>query len=108
MKTYIVTGGAGFIGSDCVLGIRRVGEARIINLDLLTYAGDPINLESLESDPDYIFVQGDIRDRDLVKGILELHRPVRWSTSQLNPMWIALSMALKTSSRKMLWAPFIH
>ena len=75
MKTYIVTGGAGFIGSNFVLAVRRVGEARIINLDLLTYAGNPINLESLESDPDYIFVQGDIRDRDLVKGILEKHRP---------------------------------
>ena len=75
MKTYIVTGGAGFIGSNFVLAERRDGEARIINLDLLTYAGNPINLESLESDPDYIFVQGDIRDRDLVKGILEKHRP---------------------------------
>ena len=75
MKTYIVTGGAGFIGSSFVLSERRNGEARIINLDLLTYAGNPINLESLESDPDYIFVQGDIRDRDLVKGILEEHRP---------------------------------
>lgn len=75
MKTYIVTGGAGFIGSTFVLAERRNGEAWIINLDLLTYAGNPANLESLESDPDYIFVQGDIRDRDLVKGILEEHRP---------------------------------
>jgi dTDP-glucose 4,6-dehydratase len=75
MKTYVVTGGAGFIGSNFVLAEREHGETRVINLDLLTYAGNPVNLESLESDPDYIFVQADIRDRDLVKGILEEYRP---------------------------------
>jgi len=51
MRTYIVTGGAGFIGSNFVLAERTHGEARTINLDLLTYAGNPINLESLQDDP---------------------------------------------------------
>jgi dTDP-glucose 4,6-dehydratase len=65
MKTYLVTGGAGFIGSNFVLAERQRGEARIINLDRLTYAGNLMNLEPLRSDPDNIFVQGDI----------EKHRP---------------------------------
>jgi len=58
MKTFLVTGGAGFIGSNFVLKQRVQRHARIINLDLLTYAGNPKNLESLKGDPDYIFVKG--------------------------------------------------
>jgi len=75
MKTYLVTGGAGFIGSNFILAERSHGDARIINLDLLTYAGNLMNLESLQDDPDYIFVQGDIGDRGLVKDLLEKYRP---------------------------------
>ncbi|RLB22626.1 MAG: dTDP-glucose 4,6-dehydratase, partial [Deltaproteobacteria bacterium] len=75
MKTYLVTGGAGFIGSNFVLRQRRLGRARIINMDLLTYAGNLMNLESLREDPDYVFVLGDIGDRELVRDILEKYRP---------------------------------
>ena len=75
MKTFLVTGGAGFIGSNFILAERRRREARIVNLDLLTYAGNLMNLESLEHDPDYMFVQGDIGDRDTLRDVLEKHRP---------------------------------
>ncbi|OEU84092.1 MAG: hypothetical protein BA873_07940 [Desulfobulbaceae bacterium C00003063] len=75
MKTYLVAGGAGFIGSNFVLSERRRGEARIINLDLLIYAGNMMNLESPEDDPDHIFVQGDIGDRSLVQDLLDRYRP---------------------------------
>lgn len=52
MKTYLVTGGAGFIGSNFVLAERRRGGTRIVNLDLLTYAGNLMNLEFPQDDPD--------------------------------------------------------
>ena len=63
-KTILVTGGAGFIGSNFVR-CERLRNNRIINLDILTYAGNLLNLEQLNGDPDHIFIQGDIRDRDL-------------------------------------------
>ena len=75
VKTYLVTGGAGFIGSNFVLFERTVGDSRIVNLDLLTYAGNLMNLESLLGDPDHIFVKGDIGDRKLVRNILVKYRP---------------------------------
>ncbi len=50
-RTYLVTGGAGFIGSSFVLIQRKKKLARIINLDMLTYAGNPKNLEALSDDP---------------------------------------------------------
>ena len=73
-KTILVTGGAGFIGSNFVLRERMRGE-RIVNLDLLTYAGNLLNLEQLNGDPEHIFIQGDIRDRELVRRILDGYRP---------------------------------
>jgi dTDP-glucose 4,6-dehydratase len=75
VKTYLVTGGAGFIGSNFILCERDKGGARIVNLDLLTYAGNPLNLESLDGDPDYVFVRGDIGNRGLVRKILEKQGP---------------------------------
>ncbi len=75
VKTYLVTGGAGFIGSNFVLMARRKKNARIINLDLMTYAGNLMNLEPLMGDGDHIFVEGDIGNRDLVRGILEQYHP---------------------------------
>ena len=75
MKTYVVTGGAGFIGSNFVLAEREHGGAKLINLDLLTYAGNLMNLQGLKDDPDYVFVKGDIVDRNLVRDLLDKYRP---------------------------------
>lgn len=75
MPTYLVTGGAGFIGSWFVTGMRERGAARIVNLDALTYAGNPDNLASLADDPDYIFAHGSINDDALVAGLLAKHQP---------------------------------
>lgn len=71
----LVTGGAGFIGSNFVLDwIEKCGTA-IINLDKLTYAGNRYNLESVERDERHIFVQGDICNAECVAGVLHAHRP---------------------------------
>lgn len=75
METHLVTGGAGFIGSNFVLAQRQGAEARVVNLDLLTYAANPAHLEALAQDDGYIFIRGDIGDRALVARILETHRP---------------------------------
>jgi len=75
MKTLLVTGGAGFIGSNFILAERRRGEARILNLDFLTYAGNLMNLESLKHDSGYIFIKGSIGDRGMVHDLLEKYRP---------------------------------
>ncbi len=71
----LVTGGAGFIGANFVLDWRARVGAPVVNLDKLTYAGNLENLDSLKNDPDYLFVQGDIGDRVLLKQLLEEHRP---------------------------------
>ncbi|HXM81146.1 MAG TPA: dTDP-glucose 4,6-dehydratase [Burkholderiales bacterium] len=71
----LVTGGAGFIGSNFVLStIAETGES-IVNLDKLTYAGNLSNLDSLRGDPRHVFVQGDICDRDAVRHALLKHKP---------------------------------
>ena len=66
MKTLLVTGGAGFIGGNFVLGLLAEGGVRVVNLDKLTYAGNLDTLASLRGNADHIFVQGDIGDRALV------------------------------------------
>ena len=71
----LVTGGAGFIGSNFVLSMVSRGLARVVNLDKLTYAGSLDNLSSLDGNPDHVFVHGDIGDRPLVTRLLEEHRP---------------------------------
>ena len=71
----LVTGGAGFIGSNFVLDWFRHETAQVVTLDKLTYAGNLRNLESLAADPRHTFIQGDICDPDLVGDILESHRP---------------------------------
>ena len=75
MKTHLITGGAGFIGSNLVPAERMGAGARIINLDLLTYAGNLMNLEQLKDDPDHVFVHGDFGDRALVRDLLDKYRP---------------------------------
>jgi dTDP-glucose 4,6-dehydratase len=71
MRRLLVTGGAGFIGSNFVrYWIGQHPDDRVINLDLLTYAGNLENLTDIESAPAYRFVRGDITDRVLVEQLL--------------------------------------
>lgn len=71
----IVTGGAGFIGSNFANAWVKLGLGKLINLDKLTYAGNLANLAEIEQHPDHIFVQGDIGDNELVRSLLKQHRP---------------------------------
>jgi len=74
MKTYLVTGGAGFIGSNFVLMmLKKYDDIKLINLDKLTYAGNLENLKSIEGDPRHIFVQGDICDGELLAKLFAEH-----------------------------------
>ncbi|NIK33494.1 dTDP-glucose 4,6-dehydratase [Xanthomonas arboricola] len=74
MATWLVTGGAGFIGGNFVLEAVARG-IRVINLDALTYAGNLNTLASLESNADHVFVKGDIGDGALVTRLLQEHQP---------------------------------
>lgn len=69
----LVTGGAGFIGSNFVRYMLDKYDHKIINLDLLTYAGNLENLKDIENHPNYTFVKGDICDRELVDDIFREH-----------------------------------
>ena len=72
----LVTGGAGFIGSNFVLSHLRDAAARpIVNLDALTYAGNRGNLVSVDHDPRHVFVHGDVLDASLLQQIFALYRP---------------------------------
>ena len=71
----LVTGGAGFIGSNFVLDWIATEQTPVVNLDKLTYAGNLANLAALKDDPRHIFVKGDICDRALVARLLAQHRP---------------------------------
>ncbi len=71
----LVTGGAGFIGSNFVLRWIASERARILNLDKLTYAGNLNNLRTVEADPRYRFEQGDIVDRDSLRDLLRREQP---------------------------------
>ncbi len=74
MPTWLVTGGAGFIGGNFVL--RAVAQGvKVVNLDALTYAGNLDTLASVQDSPLHVFVQGDIGDRELVARLLAEHRP---------------------------------
>jgi dTDP-glucose 4,6-dehydratase len=70
MRTILVTGGAGFIGSNFIRFLLAKYDYAIVNLDKLTYAGNLDNLRAIESDPRYRFVQGDIADRGLVANLM--------------------------------------
>ena len=70
MKTYLVTGGAGFIGSNFVIYmLNKYDDVKLINVDKLTYAGNLENLKSVENNPNYSFVQADICDREAISKI---------------------------------------
>jgi dTDP-glucose 4,6-dehydratase len=74
MRTWLVTGGAGFIGGNFVLEAVAQG-VRVVNLDALTYAGNRDTLASLDGDDRHVFVEGDIGDRALVARLLAEHQP---------------------------------
>lgn len=70
-QTVLITGGAGFIGSNFVhYWLQHHPEDKVINLDALTYAGNERSLDDVKSNPNYSFVKGDIRDRDLVTQVM--------------------------------------
>uniref|UniRef100_UPI00262F1E02 GDP-mannose 4,6-dehydratase n=1 Tax=uncultured Azonexus sp. TaxID=520307 RepID=UPI00262F1E02 len=71
----LVTGGAGFIGSNFVLDWCAQHNESVINLDALTYAGNLENLATLDGNPAHVFVRGDIGDFDLVARLLAEHKP---------------------------------
>lgn len=71
-KTYLVTGGAGFIGSNFVLYmLHKYDDIKIVNVDLLTYAGNLENLASVEGDERHVFVQADIRDAQAIAALFK-------------------------------------
>ena len=75
-KWILVTGGAGFIGSNFILDwVGSGSQYGVVNLDLLTYAGSPANLAAIASDPKYVLLQGDICDAELVERALVTYRP---------------------------------
>ncbi len=73
--SILVTGGAGFIGSNFILSWIEKSASAVINLDLLTYAGNPENLSSIEKDARHLLVRGDICDAELVGSLLRAHQP---------------------------------
>jgi len=71
----LVTGGAGFIGSNFLLGWLAQSDEAVVNLDKLNYAGNLGNLQSIAGDPRHLFVKGDICDQELVAELLARHKP---------------------------------
>ncbi|MBE9537148.1 MAG: dTDP-glucose 4,6-dehydratase [Proteobacteria bacterium] len=90
-KTFLVTGGAGFIGSNFIrYMLSAYPECKVINFDALTYAGNLENLKEVEADPNYRFVKGDICDRVLVDSLLsgghEVFKSLHPQSSALSPV----------------------
>ncbi len=76
MKTYLVTGGAGFIGSNFIhYMLRRNQDIHILNVDALTYAGNLENLSEYDQDPRYTFAHVDIRDKEVLTQLFKTHHP---------------------------------
>lgn len=74
MKSILVTGGAGFIGSNFIpYYLEKNSDCKIINLDVLSYAGDLENLKEVENHKNYTFIKGDICDRDLLNKLFDTY-----------------------------------
>src|ERR1700675_3907864 len=74
-NAILVTGGAGFIGSNFILQWIEQEDTPVVNLDKLTYAGNPSNLRRVASNPKYCFVKGDVCDRELLRELIRQHKP---------------------------------
>ena len=74
MKTFFITGGAGFIGGNFILNLMKSNQAKVVNYDKLTYAGNLDTLSSIENDPNYTFIEGDICDRDNLGKLFKTHQ----------------------------------
>ena len=74
-KTVLVTGGSGFIGTNLVRLLLHSGEYSLVNLDALTYAANPSSLADLHGHQGYVFVKGNITDRELVSSLLAKYEP---------------------------------
>ncbi|HJS19826.1 MAG TPA: GDP-mannose 4,6-dehydratase, partial [Anaerolineales bacterium] len=75
-QTILLTGGSGFIGTNMVRLLINSGVYRVVNLDVHTYAANPLSLEDLEEHPDYEFVRGNITDRELVSSLFSTYHPL--------------------------------
>lgn len=114
----LVTGGAGFIGSNFILyWLKKYPQDKIINLDKLTYAGNLENLKSVENNPNYEFVQGDICDPQLVNSLTEkvdtiahfaaeshvdrsIHDPAPFIKTNIEGTYVLLESALKNEIKR--------
>ena len=75
-QTILLTGGNGFIGTNLVRLLVKSGQYRVFNLDVLTYAANPLSLADLGGNPDYVFVKGSITNRELVASLFKQYQPV--------------------------------
>ena len=75
-QTVLITGGSGFIGTNLVRLLVHSSEYRLVNLDALTYAANPLSLADLDDNQNYVFVKGNITDRELVSSVLTKYEPV--------------------------------
>ena len=117
MKTILITGGAGFIGSHVIrLFVKKYPEYKIVNLDKLTYAGNLENLTEIENRPNYEFVKGDIVDGDFIQklfanynfdGVIHLAAESHVDRSISNPMEFILTNIVGTvnllNAAKSIW-----
>ena len=97
--TLLITGGAGFIGSNFVLDWLAQSDEPVVNLDALTYAGNLQNLAALQGDARHVFVQGDIGDRALLDSVAA---PSAMNTAPVSPksaMQNAFQVALASAGR---------
>ena len=74
--TVIVTGGNGFIGTNLVKHLLQSGKYRVVNLDVLTYAANPLSHVEFDGNADYIFVKGSITDREFVSSLFDQYQPI--------------------------------